>query len=53
MTHKGLAESERVDYNSIYNPSTEQQMRARKEQTWGDPASNDQVKIPYRFHRDR
>ena len=53
MTHKGLAESKREDYNSIYKPSTEQQARARREQALGDPASPDQVKIPYRFHRDR
>ena len=53
MTHEGLVESKREYYNSIYKPSTEQQTRTRREQALGDPASDDQVKIPYRFHRDR
>ena len=53
MTRRGLIESERESYNCIYKQSTEQRMRERTEQTLEDPASGDQVKIPYRFHRDR
>ena len=42
-----------IDDDSIYIPSTEQQARERREKAFQDPASGDQVKIPYRFHRDR